>query len=314
MKASNVCKNRGLFFAPGFQNVLCERGGIEILLLLVCIVGVVAFFSLALAFTSLLLEPDIYKKTVEKLEVRKSERLEKGDKLRRLKEELRELASRGSKKEATQKPHQEKLDSRARELKWEHEELLDHYHALLERVEAVHELLKRMPQQTDPHFRKNKENELSRLAKRAQEIDEAIVSRNEAIGSIDSLNELNARLKNFKKTRMALESEVSGLEVKTQYRSTSSHKKPLHIECRANDYVLHPGGDTLSIQDVEQGKHLHKKVAGHDLIAFWIRPEGIAAFRKAYTKAKEIDVAISFEPVQEGVTLESVLGSLTDER
>lgn len=312
MKASNVCINRSILNSCS-KSLLSQRGGIEILLLLVCIVGVVAFFSLALAFTSVLLEPEIHKETVNQWEIRKSERLKKEEKLRILKEELRNLSGRGGKKKAVQQEHQNKFDSRARTLRREQKDLNDQYHALLDKVYDIQKLIEHVPQRLDPGLREEKESELNRLVKHTKEMDKSITARNKEIGSIDNLNELNERLKKSKKTRIALESEVHDLKVKTQYRSTASHKRPLDIECRANDYVLYPGGNTFSIQDVEHGNYLQEKVAGHDLLAFWIRPEGIAAFRKAYAKAKEIDVAISFEPVQEGVAIETVLGSLTDE-
>lgn len=256
----------------------------------------------------------MYEDTVTQWEVRKSEKQEKEKKLRILNDELKELADRGKVKRAVQQAHQDKFDNRFRTLKREQNDLNKQYHVLLERIKGIHALHKEKPQPLDPKLREEKESELNRLIDREKRLDKALASRSEATDSTDSFQKLNTKLDKLKKTRMVLESEISELKVKTQYRSTSSHKNPLHIECRANDYVIHPSGDIISIQDMEQGEELRQKVMGYDLVAFWIRPEGIAAFRKAYVTAKEIAIAISFEPVQEGESLESVLRSLTDEK
>ncbi len=312
MKASGCFPDHRIVFPLRPLRIFQNDGGIEVLLLLVCIVGVVAFFSLALAFTSVLLEPQAYGKLAQDLETRQADKENKGKMLREIKKELQELALRSNSRNAVQQKRQEELSHQAAELAEEKEDLESRYHDLLERLGYINELLKRAPPPADPDRRKDLEKDKRDLEKRKGEVDKSLNSQKEQLAALGDLAEQKKKLRRLQEERRGLEEEVDKLKAKARYVIGTSHKNPLHIECRADGYILYPGREKISTNNFESV--FRQKAAGHDLIAFWIRPEGFDSFQKAHAQAEEMKLPVSYEPVKETETLENVLQSLTDEK
>jgi len=291
-----------------------NKGNIEILLLLCCIVGVVAFFCFGLGITSLLIEPPDRSKLLEDLhrleESKKQKHLLADDLVeqkKRLKQERDDELNRSAKGKAL-------TETQWMEIEKELEELKKTRDRLSQEIEKRRKELASLGKLPDASTTKAKRETLLNLRKKLEDLQKKIREKMDLLpladqeNSPDSLADkesgLEKKLDKIRKRKGELEKKVNALSTKTLWGGASQFKNPLYVDCRKDGYIFYPKGVAVGATEIEDKGLFEEFAAGHDIIVLLVRPEGFERFEKAYTKAKTISPSISYEPVGNDTTLD----------
>lgn len=287
-----------------------RKGNIEMLLLLCCLVGVVSFFSLGIAFTNLLFEPqnDSNSKFLVREKVLLEEKEEKESLLKELEQRKKELEAQKREKESLLFDEDE-IISKAQmdELERELDRLNKEYDLLVQKIESLKRELASLPIPSEDKDRKEKEREFKILQKRLEELQEMINRASVALANIRKAPEVDldrkeeisrVELDKIRGEKERLIKEVRILKMREQIGGISKYINPLFVECKERVYIFHPEGEEVAVAQIDKRNIFKERSAGHDIIVFYVRPDGFESFKKAHDKIKTISIARSYEPVE----------------
>lgn len=299
-----------------------NRGNIELLLLLCCLVGVITLVSLSLGLSNAFREPlqnDELTKEWQDL-LREKEAKEKEfqgleDERKRIEQKIKEVevnvTSAGVRRPELQ------LSKLAEELA----SLTRERDTVLVKIETIRNELARIPVAPDPRPKEEKQKELGALLKELEDIAKKIkqksqeregLARVQGEGSGEYSESEGARIKTeitrVRNAKKVLEDEIKSLNTRVMMGGNSSFKSPLFVECKKDVYVFYPGGETVGIAELEKRDIFKQRATGHDIIVLFVRPEGFSSFGKAYGKVKTLPVALSYEPLDVDQSLDFLRG------
>ena len=258
----------------------------ETLLILCCLVGAVFFltFSFALVNAAQMTDGSVDPSDLERLQDSINAARQKAavlgtqtrpsaadqDRLNRAQEELTQLNRRLD----TARLELARLRGAAGEhlsTDKDHQELQKRLEDLRERIQQKTALLGSFSIAVDESARSNR----SLLAARLAELEGQISKRRERQGSCTQ-------------EAFSLRACMSG---------ATSLQKPLIVECQKASLILYPGGTEVLTAELPS-KNPFRDLAGKpDGIVFLIRPDGFAAFSKAFELAKRTGLVIMYEPL-----------------
>jgi hypothetical protein len=296
-----------------------HRGNIEILLLLCCIVGVVAFFCFGLGIAGLMTEsesPYALVEEMDQLEEVKAQKQAQFDDLKNRKVRLeqekdQDLAASAHGKEWTET---ERLEAE-RSL----EELKKARDSLSREIDSRRRELAELHSRHDPKSRQERERELQKLLKQMEAMERQIAKKTAHLSAMEqdagaeSSSEKERRLKEelngFRKKKETLGKELDELKTKSLWGGSSQFKNPLYVDCRKDAYILYPGARALGVAEMEDEKRFKSLSAGHDIVVLLVRPEGFDSFNKAYEKVGALSLPRSYEPVESDADLDFLRGA-----
>lgn len=295
-----------------------HKGNIEILLLLCCIVGVVAFFCFGLGIASMMDEDGSPEATMEELHSLEEIRAEK----QRLAEDLK------SRKDALDKEMEQESGALANERQWseaermakekELDQLRDARDRLNRKIDSLRRELAALGRPADPKSRQEKEAELERLAQRLKDIQAKINEKTALLAAMEKEagretpaereKSLQEEIDSVRQRKEALAKQVDELKARSLWGGASKFKNPLYVECRKDGYRLYPGARVLGVAEMGQGKRFETMAASHDVVVLLVRPEGFESFHKAYESVGALSLPRSYEPVDASVELDFLGG------
>jgi len=276
-----------------------ERGSIEILLLLCCLVGPVIFLCFATAVMKLGDPPPPYDPAL----VRRAAELE--DLVDRKEHDIarREPAAESA---ARAKQDIEDLDRQQKELE--------------ARMATLQEEVARLKERTEDARRRQADaaREADRLKQQLDDLEDQIRQRvlereHAKAPSAETdvkrqIEDLRAKLKDAQSTQARLRAELNelgdGVIDVTRTGGLASFSRPLWIECTPEAVELHPGGryslDTLASNS--------PFVAGledkHDVIKIFVRPGAFEVFGQTVLPCVEAaGLPVAYEPIEASVVL-----------
>lgn len=297
-----------------------NSGNIEPLLVLCCLVGVVAFFCISLAFSAALGEKQEAKKLTEERERLMDELTKKENFVRDLARQIQDLESRIKEKEksfnsAGQPQIQaNQLEKELISLTWERVDLE-------KRIDLLRKQLAAFGMKPDPRKKEEKERELIQLTKLIEEIEGKIRNKKQEVASLpvqqgeQSYEDYEAQKRaiqnDIDRTRERArntENQIKEGKVKLITGGESRHKKPLYVECRKDVYVFYPKGETVGAAEIEKKDIIAERISGHDIVVLIVRPDGFGSFGKAYGRARKLSIAICYEPMESHQPLDFLKG------
>ena len=289
-----------------------NKGNIEILLLLCCIVGVVAFFSLSLSLTNAFLEKD-RDELLERWHDLGQEKAEKEARAKILEEEKSELEMRMKEREKPSTLSSADPEEERKIMEEEINKLNKEYDHLQQRVQNLRKEFSSLSKLPDPQSRSKKEKKLKDLKEKLAQLEERIREKNELLSLLNELPEdpidkgkdvIEKELVRLRKKRRSLEENLEILNGKIITAGTSQFKNPLYVDCRKNAYIFYPSGEAVIVSEREKRNRFKERSAGHDVIVLYVRPDGIESFYKAYTEVKAMSIARSYEPIEADQSLD----------
>lgn len=288
-----------------------REGNIEILLLLCCLVGVVSFFCLGIAFTNALFESQGDKIKNEELI---KEKEEKEALLKGLEEEREKLEEERQEKERLlfdegkfSEAHEKKIPSSEREeIKKELNRLNEEYDRLVQEIEELRRKLAALPT-TDYEGKEKREEEWKALQRELEELERKIREKETLLAAsgesgTDSLEEEIAKyrikLEEIQQKKEKLGKEIKRLKMEIITAGPSEYRNPLYVDCKKEVYVFYPGKEMVPVTELERRSLFEEKSAGHDIIVLYVRPDGFESFRKAYDKVNAMDIDLCYEPLE----------------
>jgi len=288
-----------------------KTGNIEILLLLGCLVGVVAFFSLTLAISSVISEQPELSDVSGLKEERDNlikEKLQRNAILNELKKKQEQLLEKRKELEeklfqaATPSPKEkEKLEQLLKETKKE-------YRFLEENIKKIKEELSELIDLPDPKKRIEIEKKIKELENKLLKLKEKINKTSKKLAGFqddydrgsykDEKEKMRTELKEFKDKKKRIENEVGQLKIKILTAGTSRYNNPLYVDCKRDFYVIYPREKVIEVKEVKKRNILKELSAGHDIIVLYVRPGGFKSFREAYAKIKTLSIARCYEPIE----------------
>jgi len=292
-----------------------NRGSVEILLLLCCTVGIVAFMCFAISALNLGImyqkkNTEEYVESPSGLQEMKNRQAGRVDYLRLLRERITEYRQRITRNE--------QLLARARAPE-KNRRKLERYTRELNELEASiaageNELADYSVRST--HIDK-KQNEtvadLENLKRRLRDVTEEIAhekgrlqeladSPESALGdAVDSLRRFSAQedghiteLENAIRDRRATDDRF---DVRSIMKGTGRFANPLFAECRSDQVLLYPAGAAIGEHSLSSGNPFAEYAGVNDGIVFLVRPSGFDVFTMALSKARERGFRIGYEPV-----------------
>ncbi|MBD3337102.1 MAG: hypothetical protein GF355_16425 [Candidatus Eisenbacteria bacterium] len=287
-----------------------DKGQIEILLLICCLVGVIAFFCLSLAFGTILLEPPIGSegRSTEELLAERDRKLEE---LERLEADQRELEAEKARR-AEQRQAEQEARREQQELMAQIEELVRRRSELQDRIAGLKAELARDGEQSEPAARSAREAEIRELEARLRELDARIAELEDELQRIrrrltteaENAEDLQATLDDLERHRRELEDQVATLKTKLLWAGNSRVRSPLFMDCHAEFYVLYPENRRISKELLEKDDALRKLVSSHDMLILFVRPDGYETFSTAFGQARRLGKPLAYEPVDQRQSLD----------
>ena len=275
-----------------------DKGSIEILLLLCCLVGVVAFFTITLAFANVLNDQTNNTGNAKEWSDLLKKKAGKETLLRELEEKMRELEQQrkalGLPPPATDQISEPQLEDELRRLQAE-------YDSLSQRIKPLRQESDSLMTLPDPESRLQKEKELASLQKRleelVQEIEEKqrLLGRSENISPSDSLKKIWDELRGRK---TELEAKVDSLEMVALLAGKEKVNNPLYVDCQKSYYVCYPGGRVIAHKELENRNVFREMAGGYGMIIFFVRPDGFESFKEAWKKVESMTIEKSYEPLE----------------
>ena len=301
-----------------------NRGNIELLLVLCCLVGVVAFFCISLAFSAALRDPREDQLSQEHVrlmeEIRKEEEC-----LRNLMRQIQDLEEKNREREKTIRSVQppqlqvKQLEEELLALGVEREELM-------KRIELLRKQLALLPGKPDPRSRQAKERELNKLTKLLAELERKIGQKTEERAALldeqggsaaqefeRQRDALRGEIERISNGRRALAGQIKDLRVKIMMGGNTRYEKPMFVECRKDVYVFYPKGEAVGVAELEKREIFSERIFGHDIIVLFVRPDGFSSFGKAYSKVRKLSRAICYEPIETHQSLDFLEGQADEE-
>lgn len=308
-----------------------HKGQMEILLLLCCVAGVVAFLSFAIGAINLAAKVDEKQPEVTVL-IKENDRLmaekkrieEEVARLERMIDDLRKKLEQKRKEPIVKKLpdkglERKKLEEELNRLKEEYEKLLKMIREKEEELARVRTEALTLAEKVKKEAELKKllgklEEEFSKLERRIKEKEAELAKIAPAID--DSFEKEIAKLKKAieeaEKRKKELEKELVSKERKQNVFNPTkdmppgslSLKNPLYVECKENFIELHPEKRVLGIPELNKGNpflHLSDK---YDGIVFLIRPSGFKSYRASFTLAEKTNLPLCYEPVDAHWVLE----------
>jgi len=299
-----------------------QNGSVEILLLLCCTVGVVAFmcFSISAINLGIMAErsqvPPFGEEKSGMDELRMEERNKSAyldllqqqiaDYRRRVAENERSLAAVHAPQAG--KDNVKKFAARVNELQAK----------LAEKESELAEYSKRSTgQEEDFGTRKADKRDLER---RLREVQEELTSEKERLGQLrsippsgaerdaDSLRKLveseDVKIRELDAAFAKKKAECSSITVTGLFGGSTMFANPLLLECKAGQIVVHPDGTTIDQAEFEAGDPLASLTKEHDGLVLLIRPSGFDVFGKAIGKARATGLKIAYEPVDADLNID----------
>jgi len=300
---------------------MSRRGSIEILLLLCCLVGVVAFLCFALGVLNvgtaleqeeLLNLPEL---TKERDDLEK-ELNQKEETLRRLKEKAEKLEKKIREKEQ-ELAQMEGVDNERKRKEREEElrKLKEQAEKLEKKIREKEQELAGLRQPDNEIDRKKKEEELKSLKSELEELEKKIREKEQELaklgypGSVDdSLEKDIERLKKeIEAARKRMEDLRNRIAQKTadantfnpwkDFKGTVFLRNPMFVECKKDVLILHPQERILPISELSRSNPFSSIGYDYDGIVFLVRPDGFDTFRQSFELAKKTNLKIAYEPV-----------------
>ena len=243
----------------------------EILLLLVCAIGVVTFLVFAFGFISLLDTAQ-----VETLTKEQEQRRKEADDLQSRNQKLLDLLKdleRTPTPSGQENRHQ--LEKEFSDVRAKHEKLSAQYDNLLRQIALLAEEIKYSN-------RSSLANKLDTVALRIE------------------LQKLRSKLE-------MLTIDVKELENKAKYKGVSDQKRVLNVEVQRDGCRFYPESVTVELTRATSAGYLREHTEDIDLIIFWIRPEGIDTYNRVLKEVSKLGIPTSHEPLLQGQSLETTL-------
>ncbi len=240
------------------------KGGIEILLLLVCVLGAVMFFSLTLAYTAVLSEPRLYTNLKNNLEDQISKKNDAQKNLEILRVRLANIRQKEDSERKVSEGRTETLDKQI----------------------------------------SNLQNDLRAL----QANQDSTIA-----GQLDK-ETLYALAEQTKRERVQLENDVARLRLRSQLGGEANYQSILHVECSNKMLKLYPTGESFSVDKLSQKSLFQKKIAGFEMVALWVRPDGIDTFEKIFSIMDRLNIPFSYEPLPSNVDIKTTIEGINEAR
>jgi len=297
-----------------------DEGSIEVLLLLSCLVGVVAFFALSLSITTFLFKTPGSSELITEREALLVKKEEKEALLTSLEEKRKGLESQKREIEKTI-PHDSTIyKGKLIETEQELKELNREYSSLKKRKDNLKKEHSFAGATNNKQERWEKEKELQELKRKLKEISIKIeetkrISKDIQLDAysgeefIKKKEALNKELEKKRQARRGLEKQKDELKIRTIWAGGSQFKNPLFVECKKDCYVLYPNKEVISVSDFDKKNTLKERSANHDIVVLLVRPDGFETFKKAYEKVRSIpSIEHSYEPVENSENLNCLVG------
>ncbi len=303
---------------PGFQRHCRQKGGIELLLVLCCLVGVVIFFSFTLGIAGIIHDhpgfdglPDIdeLQQKLAKLNQEKSSQDIDLKLLKKRKESYQEQMYLVNKNINPDLPF-----SNGDVLKREISSLTNKFNRLVEQVEKSNTELAGLDQLSTGTL-EEKLKELDKIQTKLRNLDRKIDDSKLRLLESDAPHESNPNLKNkrdqlkkdltaLEKRQNKLEEEIKQAEIKKLWGGVGSFNNPLFVECVKGGVIFYPGSQRVSIDKLNQDGLFKNKASKHDAIVMLVRPDGYESYRKSYWKVINTKKKVSYEPVDAATSIE----------
>jgi predicted nucleic acid-binding Zn-ribbon protein len=297
-----------------------NSGNIEPLLVLCCLVGVVAFFCISLAFSAALGDKAAEDKIATEHDQLSDELKKKEHLLRDLALQIQELETKiQEKKKSIDTARQPQID--AERLEKELLALSKEREALKKRIDSLRRQLSALEVKADPRNKEEKEKELIELARQVEQLDRTIKEKRQTVVSLPAQPEdhgagyderqKRAIEKEIERTHehvRNMENQIKALRVKIITGGASSHKNPLYVECRKDVYVFYPKGEAVGTAEIEKRDLIAERISGHDIVVLIVRPDGFGSFNKIYGRAQKLGVALCYEPLEAHQSLDFLRG------
>jgi hypothetical protein len=301
--------------------MLNNRGSIEILLLLCCTVGVVAFMSLAVSMTNLsLMHASASTSTlsfVENVNMLKIDLKNKTNYLRLLRDRIAELE-----RKIRQEHNKMHMPENAKMSDREYEKLQKVINQRQAEIAQKESQLAEISTRSSVSFEElqKKQAELKDLQRRLNEVTEEKSHKSLKIGELRSnapvttalekeFETLAHQLKNEESAISELKPKIANAREKTgsinPWDGTTAFKNPLIIECKAHALYLHPSEMIIDSSTLETENIFDSLSHVHDGVAFLVYPSGLPVFDIAFKAASKTHLLIAQpEPVDEGTTID----------
>ena len=143
------------------------------------------------------------------------------------------------------------------------------------------------------------EEEMNHEYQQLQEMANSPESALEA--AIDSLSRLAAleddSIGKLETDISAKKSNTGTIDIRTIMKGRTRFTNPLFAECRSGQVLLFPVGATLGEDILSSGNPFSSYKSVYDGIVFFVRPNGFDTFNIAFSKAQEKNFRIAYEPV-----------------
>ncbi|WP_133512482.1 hypothetical protein [Candidatus Thiosymbion oneisti] len=251
-----------------------EGIGIELLLLLLCVVGVVTFLVLGLAWTTMLSESQLYEKETRNLQDVKQRIGDKNDEIitqKRLLAEFLRDAESGSEMQQLYE-ERDRLRGEGKKLGEKYDKLVESLVQLVEEIES---------------YRSSMGGANQRL----------------------EIRDLKTLLRELRAERRKKKTEVAELENRVRFGVPGEASDFVHVEVRSKEYRVLPGDDWRTISsatDARDWARLRQRP-----VMLWLRPSAVEYYYELHLyliQAWGLDVHL--EPLPKDVDLEELLGDL----
>ena len=288
-----------------------KKGNIEILLLLGCLAGVVAFFALSMAMTATI--PDTNSTSIgQDLRDLLKEKDAKEHLLEKLKKDcvefeqkIKELEKSVALQRKIFKGQRKILEKKLVALKEQDAKLK----AEISRRGKELSRLKYLPQTKD---RDKLRLELKRLKDKQREVEAKINQILMSTSSIkekeqeSDLEETKIRLERERHSlegkKEAIKKEISRLKVRLLTGGSHHYKNPVYVDCQRGSVVFYPSAETVSSDSISE-ESLSEIIAGRDVVVIFVRPEGFDTFEAIRDKLQDKNIPICYEPLMDNVDL-----------
>lgn len=290
-----------------------NKGSIEILLVLCCLVGVVTFLCFAMGAINLgygveqgnNTDPSLLGKERDELLAAKRQ---KEEELKKLLEQIAELKTtiiELEKKLASMNIPGIETERKDKEeyLKTLNEQL----EKLAKQIEEKKKLLANAKLNlNDLDDKKRMVAEIEKLEERLNALERQLKEKSgEYSNLLASLNEIDSMGKNRTKLEESIkvakrekEELIVEIENSEDGGGTSIFNNALYVECRDNHIVLYPGKKTINMGVLEEYNQIISNSSGHDGIVFYVRPDGFEIFRKVFQQAKDANLRLAYVPLE----------------
>jgi hypothetical protein len=273
---------------------------VEVLLLLCCLVGAVAFVCFAMGAVNLAaaiekdtdLNPEQLARERDSLLVLRRE-------LTRKVEELSSSIDKELKQAATDPELQKKLDRL--DLRQRTLATLQERRRELERVLSKASGVRPGAAQELEKLEREILDVQSRLAGTEEVADDEFAGVTDREVLKQRIAELDARLRQLG-PRLSRVKTPGGGKVFNPYVSlqgATAMKNPLFVECREGEVVFHPSGRTKDVPDDYVSGDILGSTKGHDAIVLLVRPSGLRVFRKCLEELEGAPRVPTSEPIDE---------------